>query len=646
MVVSAETVVHLLGPGSIVRKGEPIALPRSRKVRALLAFLALSPRPIARSRLCDLLWDVPNDPRGELRWCLSKLRGLLDDDDRRRVVAADDLVSVDLSDCHVDALELERAQAGIDQIPTARLAELAELVAGDLLAGADIDGSAEFTGWLSAQRNRLRGIHVDILHALAIRAESTADALRWIERWLQAAPFDPRAHVLMLGTLARTGRVHDAEAHFTSAVRAFEAEGVDWAPVRDAWRAMREIGTRIEVASSPIATVRPQRRSSVAVMPFGDRDTFAAGLTEDIIMQLAKLRVLFVIARGSTFALGARGVCAREAGQLLEVDYVVSGSVRRTGERVAVTVELADVRDGSIVWTDSIDTGGGETFAAVDSIVQRIVAAVAEEIETAESRRAVLKPPASLDAWESYHRGLWHMYKFTAQDNRDAEQFFRAALALDPTFARAYAGLSFTHFQNAFLELTPDRECQIDLAFETANQSLGADDRDPAAHWAMGRALWLRGAQQDSLAELERSVQLSPNFALGHYTLGFVHAQMGDPARAIDATNHSRQLSPFDPLQFAMLASRAMAHLRLDQRDDAASWAVRATARPNAHAHILAIAAECLAINERRDEARQFVAKIRARLPSYSIENFLRSFRFDADTVAMFRRGAKTIGFD
>src|SRR5262249_57961871 len=232
------------------------------------------------------------------------------------------------------------------------------------------------------------------------------------------------------------------------------------------------------------------------------------------------------------------------------VDYAVSGSVRRHGDGVTVVVELADVRDGSIVWTDSFDAGAGETFAAVDSIVQRIVAAIAEEIESAESRRAVLKPPTSLDAWESYHRGLWHMYKFNAQDNRDAEQFFRAALALDPTFSRAYAGLSFTHFQNAFLELTPDRDHQIDLAFESASQSLGADDRDPAAHWAMGRALWLRGAQQDSLVELERSIELSPNFALGHYTLGFVHSQTGHPSIAIDSTNYSTTLSPSHPLQF------------------------------------------------------------------------------------------------
>jgi tetratricopeptide (TPR) repeat protein len=282
----------------------------------------------------------------------------------------------------------------------------------------------------------------------------------------------------------------------------------------------------------------------------------------------------------------------------------------------------------------------------LDSIVDRIVSGVTREIETAESNRAILKPPNSLDAWEAYHRGLWHMYKFNAPNNHEAEQFFRNAVRMDPTFSRAYAGLSFTHFQNAFLELTADRDRQIHLAFETAIASLDADDQDPAAHWAMGRALWLRGAQGESFSELERSVELSPNFALGHYTLGFVHSQTGDPRAAIDETNHSRELSPFDPLQFAMLASRALAHVRLGEVAEAAEWAVRATGRPNAHAHILAIAAECLTLADRRDEARQFIARVRERVPSYTVEEFLRAFRFPRETEDLFRQTARQIGFD
>ena len=86
------------------------------------------------------------------------------------------------------------------------------------------------------------------------------------------------------------------------------------------------------------------------------------------------------------------------------------------------------------------------------------------------------------------------MYRFNKADNELARQFFETAVRLDPTFARAYAGLSFTHFQNAF-QGWAKRAPEIDRAFDAAGQSLMVDDRDPAAHWAMGRALWLRGRQ-------------------------------------------------------------------------------------------------------------------------------------------------------
>jgi tetratricopeptide (TPR) repeat protein len=162
----------------------------------------------------------------------------------------------------------------------------------------------------------------------------------------------------------------------------------------------------------------------------------------------------------------------------------------------------------------------------------------------------------------------------------------------------------------------------------------------------MGRALWLRGDERDSFAELEQSIALSPNFALGHYTLGFVHSQIGDPRSAIDATDHSRRLSPFDPLQFAMLASRALAHVRLGEIAEAAEWAVKAAGRPNAHVHILAIAVQSLVLAKRHDEARKFVARIRARAPTYTVEDFLRAFRLDVDTARLLRQAAKQIGFD
>ena len=637
--------LRLLGPTAVIRDGASVPLPRSRKVRALLAYLALSSHAVTRSRLCDLFWDVPNDPRGELRWCLSKLRGILDDEKHARVVTSDDRVSLQLDHVQVDALTIEHAVSkGLDQATTEELAELASLFSGDFLDGLDVDSPA-LASWLSAQRVRFHTMHVDVLRALVERAGHEA-GFPHLQRWLEVSPLDTQAHVMLLDGLAKTGRVRDGESHLAMAIRTFEAESIDWSPLRDAWQAARATSpARVEVIPAAPVIERPRRRAKIAVLPLEDDARLAAGITEDIIMQLARLRVLFVIGRGSVFALAEKGVGAPEAARVLDVDYYVTGVVRRDARSVAVRVELIATNDGTIVWTDELSTRMGDTLGALDGLVTRIVAAIAEEIEAEESRRAVLKTPSSLDAWEAYHRGLWHMYKFTGPDNREAEQLFRTALGLDPTFARAHAGLSFTHFQNAFLELTSDRARQIDLAFESANQSLGADDHDPAAHWAMGRALWLRGEHVEAVAELERSVELSPNFALGHYTLGFVNAQKGDPESAIASANHSRQLSPFDPLQFAMLASRALAHVRLDQRAEAAEWAVRATARPNAHAHILAIAAGCLSLANRQSEAKRYVARIRTRLPSYSIEDFLRAFQFNADIERLFRESARSIGF-
>jgi TolB-like protein/Tfp pilus assembly protein PilF len=381
-------------------------------------------------------------------------------------------------------------------------------------------------------------------------------------------------------------------------------------------------------------------------MPFADGGGRAGdGLTEDIITRLAKLRALFVIARGTVYALTDRAIGPQEAGRILNVEYVVSGTVRRADGRMSVVVELAETCDGRVVWADELACEAGAAFAVLDAVVGRIVAAIAEEIEAEEVRRAVQKPPSSLDAWDAYHRGLWHMYKFTGDHNRSAEQLFRRSIELDPTFARAHAGLSFTHFQNAFLDLTSDRERQIEQAFEAAAQSVGTDDRDPAAHWAMGRALWLRGAHAESVGELEHSIELSPNFALGHYTLGFVLGQSGDPHAAIRAIDRSRQLSPFDPMQFGMLASRAIAHLRLGELDEAASWAVKATARPNAHTHILAIAASCLGLAERVDEARGYIARVRARQPGYRVDDLVRAFRFEREAERMLRGTARDIDF-
>jgi DNA-binding SARP family transcriptional activator len=656
----ASMQVRLLGPLTIHRNGRPLTLPASRKVRALFAYLALSPRAVARTQLCDLLWDAPDDPRGELRWCLSKIRGLVDEKDSRRVRTREDAVQLVLDDCFVDALEIVRAtEAGVAALSTEHRRELLALFTGDFLEGFEIERSPLFENWLIAQRRRFRGAHIALLENLA-KSVPDEEALTYLDKWLQAAPFDRGAHENLLRALARLGRRREGEEHLSAVARLFEDEGIDCAPLQEVWRSARALAAAPRSGETPptavsaddpgeVAAAGP-RRASIAVMPFADESPAAdvrggAGdaLAHDVITQLAKLRSLFVIAQGSVFALHERSIGAEAAGRMLNVDYVVSGTVRRLGERFTVMVELAETRTARIVWAEVFDRKTDDAFLVLEEIAGRIVVCVAHEIEATERNRAILKPPNSLNAWEAHHRGLWHMYRFNKCDNELAQRFFETAVRLDPTFARAHAGLSFTHFQNAFQGWS-ERAREIDLAFAAAGRSLLADDRDPAAYWAMGRALWLRGDQRQSVIELERAIDLSPNFALGFYALSFVHSQAGDPQVAISAADHSRDLSPFDPLLFAMLGARAMSLVRLDRFEEAAEWASKAAARPNAHAHILAIAAYSLALADRLDEARTHAAAIRKALPQYSLTDFLTAFRFDAHGAALFRDGAERIG--
>ncbi|MEQ9135838.1 MAG: hypothetical protein RLO51_11560 [Thalassobaculum sp.] len=644
--------LRLLGPIEVTRDGVVLALPASRKLRALLGYLAVAPRPVGRSRLCELLWDLPNDPRGELRWCLSKLRGLLDTPQRHRVATDGDSVALDLADCLVDAVDAGRAEAGDAE----QLRRTLALFGGDFLEGLELDRCPHFDSWLLAQRRHFRDLRTATLQRLlATLPAGTDEALALLDGWLELAPFDTRAHLALLDALAARSQPGACEDHLAAAARLFAAEGLDFAPVRAAWLAARrparptpaEARTAAPAPPSSLEHFAAARRAALAVMPFqgggGARGGLADGLTQDVITRIAKLRSLFVIARGSVFALAEQGLSPQEAGRRLDVDYVASGDVRQDGNRILVTVELVEAKSARIVWADAFEHASGEAFAVLDAIGDRIVASVDNEIEATERNRAILKPPGSLDAWEAYHRGLWHMYRFTQAENAQARQFFETAVRLDPTFGRAHAGLSFTHWQSAFQQWE-DRDSHSDLAYAAAGQGLLVDDRDPAVHWAMGRALWLRGSGDAALAELAQAVDLSPNFALGHYALSFVHSQSGDPTAAIGASDQSRRLSPFDPLLFGMLGSRAMAHVRLGQFEEAADWALKAAARPNAHIAILAIAALCLALAGRVDEGRSFAASIRRTQPAYDIDAFLRTFRFDAEGAALFHRAAARIG--
>jgi TolB-like protein len=189
-------------------------------------------------------------------------------------------------------------------------------------------------------------------------------------------------------------------------------------------------------------------KPSIAVLPFQnmsadpEQEFFADGIAEDVTTALARYPSLFVIARNSSFTYKGRTVDVKEIGRELAVRYVLEGSLRKSGNRVRVTAQLVEAETGRHVWADRCDRDLADIFAVQDEIAQAVTIAIAPAIDQAEQRRAMRKPPASLDAWAAYQRGLWHLSSATAAGNALAEQFLQQAIDLDPNFAGGHSALA------------------------------------------------------------------------------------------------------------------------------------------------------------------------------------------------------------
>ncbi len=218
------------------------------------------------------------------------------------------------------------------------------------------------------------------------------------------------------------------------------------------------------------------------------------------------------------------------------------------------------------------------------------------------------------------------MYRLTPQDYEQAEHFFRRSIELDPEAPRAYAGLSFIHWQRAFLELTKDRGSEEERALDFALESLSKDMTDPLGHWALGRAYLLKSELDQAVDELETTVKLNPSSAVGQYTLAYGLMQIGEAPRSNDIVAKARRLSPYDAMTFAMYAVRARNLAFLGRNPEAATFATRAARQPNSHYQVVAIAAFCNMLAGRTDTARQFYSQLLATRPGYGASDYLKAF--------------------
>lgn len=255
--------IRLIGDLAVVRNGEPLPLPNSRKTRALLGYLVLNPGPQRRDRICEIFWQVPDDPRGSLRWSLSKLRGLVDDAEVKRIVADRETVAFDPTEATIDIHALRVAlSGGVDDLPTAKLAEYASIASQGLLRGADLSGQPEFDLFLSREREALRLLRRELLCELIRRHRAVpGDAIPWLQDFVDVEPYSLQAHIALIETLIRAGRKGDADRQLKASLALLsEIDGIDLGPLRHAAAAKPAVSTATPAATAAAPPLEQQVR--------------------------------------------------------------------------------------------------------------------------------------------------------------------------------------------------------------------------------------------------------------------------------------------------------------------------------------------------------------------------------------------------
>src|SRR5262249_2226939 len=300
----------------------------------------------------------------------------------------------------VDAAEFELlARAG-------KLDEAAGLYRGPLLDGHGVRDGA-FEDWILVERTRLHDLAVAALDRFAA-SQSGAAAIAPAQRLLQLDPSREETHRLLMRLYASVGQRAQALRQYQHCRDTLQRE-LQAEPDAETERLFRQIqhetappSPRMNVAPGP--TAAPNNKPSIAVLPFtnlsGDPEQqyFSDGITEDIITELSRFRSLFVIARNSSFQFRDKAVDVRRVGSELGVQYVIEGSIRRSGERLRVTTQLIEAETGNHIWAERYDRDLHDIFAVQDELAHAVAATVSGRIDMAGRERSARLSPAGLKA--------------------------------------------------------------------------------------------------------------------------------------------------------------------------------------------------------------------------------------------------------
>jgi adenylate cyclase len=308
------------------------------------------------------------------------------------------------------------------------------------------------------------------------------------------------------------------------------------------WWSHFQTASRSSAASSDIPA------KSIAVLPFvdlsqaKDQEYFCDGISEEILDALAKIEGLRVVARTSSFSFKGKNADVAEIAQKLNVQNVLEGSLRREGNRIRVTAQLINARDGFHIWSDTFERELQGVFAVQDEITRAIVDALKVKLAVAPAAH----PEGNTAAYDLYLQGLYLSNKTDEESLRKSLGLFQSALDADPNFARAWTGIAKAWLWLADAYVRPlDAWPKVENA---ASKALSLNEKDAEAHCYLGE--WKRIMGRDpraEQAELNRALELSPNLVTAHMFMSAVHSAECELDEATKEIQIAEKLDPISP---------------------------------------------------------------------------------------------------
>ncbi|MBV8924612.1 MAG: tetratricopeptide repeat protein [Bradyrhizobium sp.] len=407
-------------------------------------------------------------------------------------------------------------------------------------------------------------------------------------------------------------------------------------------------GAELRTRASAHAGAPAQYRSAiVGVLPFdnlsGSADEyFSDGLTEDLIHALSLQSFYRVLSRSSTFPFRGKSLSTRLIAREIDATYLIQGSVRRAGTKIRVTAELIAPESGEQLWTGRYDRDIDDLFALQDELTTSLSAAIAPEIFRAEASCPARN--SDLTAWDRFLKGLSHYYRETKADFEASIDFFKQAIALDPTLSIARAYLATIMIQGSQYGWIKSSRQLWTQAMELAESSVRLDPRSSFAYSILAYMHVMQGRYEAAQEAIRRAVELNPYDMGARGVQGICHLVVGEHREAIELLSMAAQRGNSDP-RYQWAASIAFSHYLLGQYDACLSWAREALYLNPDHLQVLAVKAAALARLGRPEEAAQARDVLLGNYPDFTIERHLRNLHWKrADDLALYREGLVKAG--